>query len=352
MFKPEYKLTGRMLNDLTSIAEMGVVIARAKILPKQELRLRRQAIVRMSHSSTGIEGNQLNLYQVEALQGHKKVDAPKRDIYEVENYLKALRYIGKVVKDGRGLNHRIVLKIHSLLTHKTLPPDQSGHYRKIPVYVVRQVGGNRQRIMYTAPDARQVEGLMTNLLDWITLSGLDKINPVIAAAIVHQEIAAIHPFTDGNGRTARALATLVLYARGYDFRRLFALEDYYNDDRPAYYKAINIGRNYDERRKADMSTWLEYFITGFKQEIELVKQKVVSLSRHKVGNINSQIFLDKDQLKIIDFLENVGRITLSDAVDIFDCPRRTAQLYLQRLKKIKMIKQVGKGPVAGYVLEK
>jgi len=118
----------------------------------------------------------------------------------------------------------------------------------------------------------------------------NKINPAIMAGIVHQEIAAIHPFADGNGRTARALATLILYKFGYDFRRLFALEDYYNRDRQGYYKAINIGKNY-EKRRTDFTPWLEYFIRGFKEEVENVRGKVVALSGRKINkNIKSQIF--------------------------------------------------------------
>ena len=111
----------------------------------------------------------------------------------------------------------------------------------------------------------------------------------------------IHPFSDGNGRTARALATLILYQRGYDFRRLFALEDYYNRERQDYYAAINIGKNYEDR-KVDFTPWLEYFVLGFREEIESVKAKIKSLSRKTVGDhINEQVFLDSDQLKILDF---------------------------------------------------
>lgn len=86
--------------------------------------------------------------------------------------------------------------------------------------------------------------------------------------------------------------------------------------------------------------------------IENVKQKIKALSRRTVsGYVNEQIFLDPDQLKILDFLDQVGRITTKDAEDILKCPKRTAQFHLQKLKKMKMIKQVGKGPASAYVLE-
>lgn len=350
MFKPQYKLTNRLVNMLTAIAEAKTIIDRAKLLPKHELRLRRQALIRMTHSSTKIEGNLLNIYQVEAIVAHKKVEAPARDIYEVENYLKALRYIEQIINKKQRFTGKTLLKIHKLVTDKTLPPKQAGHYRQGSIYVVRRRLGMPEKVLYMGPPAKKVTSLCSGLISWIQKSGAQDINPIIVAGIAHQEIAAIHPFADGNGRTARALATLILYQRGYDFRHLFALEDYYNKDRSRYYQAINIGKNYEQRRR-DFTPWLEYFVKGFKQEIDTVKNKVTSLSLRKVDEkLQAQIYLDKDQLKILDFLERVGKITVKDAIDILECPKRTAQAHLQRLKKLKIIIQVGKGPASAYIL--
>jgi Fic family protein len=194
-----------------------------------------------------------------------------------------------------------------------------------------------------------VPGLCAALVKWIQKSQKEDVSPVIAAGIAHPEIAAIHPFNDGNGRTARALATLILYRRGYDFRHLFALEDYYNRDRQEYYRAINTGKNYKERRD-DLTSWLEYFTAGFKEEIDNVKSKVTALSLKKIrDDIDSKIYLDDVQIKILDLLDQVGRITAGDAAEVLGCPKRTAQFQLQKLKKLGMIKQVGKGPVSAYI---
>lgn len=350
MFDPTYTLTNRLVTSLTVIAEAKAVIERARILPLQELRLRRQALARMTHSSTAIEGNALNLQQVEALVAHRKVDAADRDIYEVQNYLNALRYIEKVVATQRPVTEKVILHIHKLVTDKTLPPEQSGNYRNGPVYVVRRQLGRPPEILYTAPDAQEVRSLVAHVVAWVQESEKKEIHPVIVAGIVHQEMAAIHPFADGNGRTARALATLVLYQRGYDFRRLFALEDYYNEDRPSYYAAINVGKNYPQQ--LDFTPWLEYFVKGFEKEIMAVKDKVISLAIKGMSKERGEkIFLDKDQLKIIDFIEYVGRATTKDVVDIVNCPPRTAQLYLKRLKEIGIIIPIGKGKATYYVLK-
>ena len=334
---------------LTDIAESKVVIERAKILPQQEIKLRRQALVRMTHSSTAIEGNKLNINEVEAILARKKIDAPQREIYEVQNYLKALKYIEKIGDKKQSISQKVLLRIHKLVTDKTLPEEQCGQYRKSPVYVVRRSPGFPDEVMYTGPEAKKVPNLCKDLLEWIDKSEKKEINPIIVAGIVHQEIAAIHPFADGNGRTSRALATLILYKRGYDFRRLFALEDYYNRDRQAYYKAINVGENY-EKRKTDFTAWLGYFVEGFKEEIDDVKRKVIFLSNKKIKEgTDSKIFLGKEQVEILNFLDQVGKITAKDVMNIIKCPKRTAQLRLQKLKNLGMIKQIGKGPSSAYI---
>lgn len=351
MFAPKYILSDNLVAMLTSIAESKAIIERAKILPKNEVNLRRQALLRMTHSSTEIEGNMLSLHQVEALYAKKKIDAPERDIYEVENYLKALKYIEAVVESKKPIDEKVFLKVHKLVTSKTLLTEKSGQYRTMPIYVVQRRFSMPDKIVYTGPDVDDVPRLCKDLFDWLNKSEIDGVNPIIVAGILHQEIAAIHPFADGNGRTARAMATLILYARGYDFRKLFALEDYYNNNRANYYAAISIGETY-HKREVDFSPWLEYFVRGFKEEIDAVRNDMLTLSLKKAdSNLNSKVFLEKDQLILLDFIDQMGRITVSDVIAILNCSRRTAQLKLLKLKTLGIIRQTGKGPSSAYILK-
>lgn len=348
MFKPKYTLTDSIVQNLTIIAECKAIISHAKILPSAEIKLRRQALTRMSQSSTAIEGNALNLNQVEALVAGKTIDASDRDIYEIKNYLSALKYIEKNVKNNQKITTKTLLQVHKHVTQNTLSKEQSGSYRQGPVYVVRHFMGLNKKVIYTAPKATLVPGLINDLVFWLNEKDNENINPVIIAGIVHQEIAAIHPFTDGNGRVARAISTLVLYQRGYDFRKLFALEDYYNLNRKNYYQAIATGPSYNKDK--ELTTWLSYFTTGFKEEIISVKSKIQQISLKKIDGKLPQIFIDNDQQKIIDFIDQVGKITAKDTVDILNIPKRTAQLKLLKLKKLNIIKQVGKGPSSAYII--
>lgn len=351
MFNPQYQLTNTIINSLTKIAEDKAFIERARILPAAQIKLRHQAILRMTHSSTAIEGNRLNLLQIEAIYTHKKIDAPKRDIFEVKNYLQALKYIEKVVLEKKPLNEKIILKIHKLVTENTLPKEESGKYRGGPVYVVQRRFNLPPLLLYTAPPYKKIPRLVSSLVKWLNEQTADKLNPVITAALVHKEIAELHPFNDGNGRTARALATLVLYSRGYDFRRLFALEDYYNEDRPSYYEAINTGKKYDP--KVDLTNWIEYFVLGFQREISDVKLRIMSLSgKNSAVSVGEPVYLSPCQQKILEFMDQLGKITIKDAIDILSVSRRSAQLELFKLKNAGFIKQINKGPAAYYIEKK
>ena len=352
MFQPKYTITHTILNDLLEVAETKSVVSRTPILPRQEAKLRKQALIRMIHSSTSIEGNILNRYEVEKVLANEKVDAPERDIFEVKNYRDALRYISKLVEDKKKITVSAILEIHRLATKNTLDKDKCGKFRKRKVFVVSRRGNKIIKVAYTGPDAKQVPKLAKDLAAWLKKTERENICPVIVAAIAHSEIAAIHPFADGNGRTARLLATLILYQRGYDFRKMFALEDYYNQNRPAYYKAIHLGKNYQERVKADLTDWLEYFIGGFKSEMRGIRDIVIPLSldakmKKKIGG---QVYLDKKQIKIIDFVMTMGRVDSNDVMDILGVKERMAQNYLAELTSVKLLKKVGGGAATHYIL--
>lgn len=230
-----------------------------------------------------------------------------------------------------------------------LRKERSGEYRKEPVYVVSRTLIS-QKIRYTAPNHKEVPKLVMNLCKWITKAGHEQLSPIIIAGIAHAEISAIHPFIDGNGRTARLLSTLILYTDEYDFRKLFALENYYNTNRPEYYKAIHLGKNYEERAKGNLTNWLEYFTTGFLAEMELVMDKIKPFIYLSKKGSTKKIVLSRDELKILDFMQEVNNITSKDIEDILTVSKRTAQRYLAELIKKGLIKKYGGKKNSAYTL--
>lgn len=351
MFKPKYQIINSILNNLTRIAEVRSLVSHTSILPKEEARLKRQALIRMVHHSTSIEGNILNIREVEKVLKGEKVDVPERDKYEVENYRNAINFISQLVEKKKKISTKTILDIHRLVTQKTLTEDKCGKFRKDQVYVVKRRGAKITEIVYTGPSAKEVSKLVEDLMKWLRKTKKENVNPVIVAGLAHYQLATIHPFADGNGRTARLLATLVLYQRGYDFRKLFALEDYYNKNRPAYYKAIHTGDTYKERERVDLTNWLKYFVEGFASEMENVREKIIPLSldekmRKKIG----QVYLDKDQIKIVDFIVSMGRVTRKDVEDVLGVSKVTAFRLIRELTKMGLIVRKGGHKKVYYVL--
>ena len=340
-FKPNFSITSKLANSLTEIAVCRQKILALKVLPQREISLIKSARLRMIHSSTAIEGNLLGLKEVEAVLAGKAVtNVPRDDITEVQNYEQVLRFIDSLDKKLRVDWGKTVLKIHQLTTDKLLPKKDSGHYRTGPVYIIQRP---LNKIIYTAPDFKQVPDLMKDLYSWLEAEATKTLSPVITAAITHHQFVTIHPFIDGNGRTARAWATLVLYNRGWDIKKLFALEDYYNLDRGSYYEAIR-----EVRKEKNFTSWLEYFAQGFLQELMqgLEKMELFSLET----NTKEPVYLTKRQREILEFMAINHKIFRSDAVDIASVSPKTAYRELEFLNQKGLIKRKGRGPTSHYVL--
>lgn len=349
MFRPNFIVTPQILNALNRIEVIREKIATCPIHPKEEYRLKREAILSMVHHSTAIEGNALNEFEIRKILAGEKIDAPTREIYEVKNYKKALDWISR--KKQINISEKDVLKIHSLVSAGILRKERSGKYRKESVYVVSRTPIS-QKIRYTAPDYKKVPALVQNLCNWIAVAKKENLSPIIIAGIAHAEIAAIHPFVDGNGRTARLLATLVLYTEEYDFRKLFALENYYNTNRRAYYDAVHLGKNYDERAKGNLTRWLEYFTAGFLSEMELVMDKIKPFLYINKTSFKKKIILSRDEMRILDFLQEMNVITSGDIENILTVSKRTAQRYLATLIKKGIIRRHGGKKNARYTISK
>ncbi|MBI5196657.1 MAG: Fic family protein [Nitrospirae bacterium] len=349
-FKPKYTITEKILNNLTLIASAREVIEQSYLIPKWEASLRRQAKLRNTHSSTAIEGNKLTLEQVEALADGKEVIATDKDKKEVLNYIEALDRLHLFA--GRGK-----IKVEDLLTmHKMVSTDvlrdnkHSGVFRDRQVFVGRRIfdgTGFKEEVDYMPPQTKDVPHLVREFIDWLNLDKTGEINLVLLAGIVHYEIARIHPFIDGNGRTARLFATLILYLSGFDHRRLFALDDFYDRDRQAYYAALKTA----QKNKNDITKWLEYFTTGVAYSVNEVKEAVLKLCSKKKRVSKTQVSLTDKQIKIVEFMNAHGKAANKDLQKLFNISAQAVHKELAKLVELKVIKPQGKGRSLFYVLE-
>jgi Fic family protein len=349
VFTPNYKITDNILNNLTLIASAREVIEQSALVPKWESSLRREALLHNTHSSTAIEGNKLTLEQVEALSEGKKIAAAHKDKQEVLNYLKALEEVPDFAKAGR-IDSELLLKIHAIITRGTLNnPSDSGVFRDKQVYVGKHVfdaTGFREEVVYMPPETERVPELVEEFLEWLNSDQVRELNPVLLAGIAHYEIAWIHPFIDGNGRTARLLATLILYLKGFDHRQIFALDDYYDRDRKSYYAALG---TVDKETK-NITQWLEYFTGGVAVSVNEVKDKVLRLGLKGKKGAGIQIALTTRQMKIIALTNARGKISNKELQAEFNISSQAIHKELSKLVALKVIKSQGQGRSLCYIL--
>ncbi|TET13600.1 MAG: Fic family protein [Actinobacteria bacterium] len=344
MFKTNFKITNKIINNIVDISAARELILNASLLPQWEVKLRREAIIKMAHHSTSIEGNPLTLEQVKKLLIDNKIAAWEKDKNEVLNYVRVLEYIDKLgEKKVKEITEDIILKIHQLNTKGILPEHQSGFYRKVPVAVVNGYG----RVIFQPPPVSRITTLMKDFISWLNSDQAQELYPVLLSGISHYEFVRIHPFIDGNGRTARALATLILYLKGFDTKRFFALDDYYNEDRDRYYAALQTV----DQKTLDTTQWLEYFCEGVAVSMNRVKDTVLQLSHdRRLKDKRGQIFLNEKQIRILKYLQTGLKITTKECQDMFDVSERTARNYLNELVKKDLIKPVGPQKGRYYVL--
>ena len=336
MFKPKFNITNKINNSLLEIERARGFLEAAKLREEWIKHMQGEALILEAHHSTHIEGTRLTLSQAQRiLDGGSVSGVIPDDRQEILNYKDAINLVSEYLGKKSEIKEELIKEIHRILVKNvrggTLEP---GNYRKVQNYIVNSLTGD---IIYTPPIPQEVSGLMKEFVQW--LNEKTNISPVLIAGIAQYQFVYIHPFLDGNGRTARILCTLILYQYDYDFKRLFSLSEYYDRDRSGYYDAIQSVRN----NHMDMTEWLEYFIDGLKNQLSEVKSKGekaiksdIIIERGKKLNLNER------QQKILLFLLDKKRASVEEVRQKFNIVRRTIQRDFATLVKLGLIKEISK----------
>ena len=344
MFKPEFSYTHTIVKNLMDIEGAKEVIENSPILPIWQSRLQKDALIRQAHHTTRIEGTQLTIEQVRDLIDDKPVVARERDIQEVRNYLNVAAFIDEVYGNpDMELDLRTIRHIHYMILDGIEDGYEPGEFRKIQNYVVNN---KTKEVVYTPPPASEVSILMLELVDWMRSDNAKQLSPLLRSGIAHYQLVTIHPFLDGNGRTARALANLILYHSGYDIKKLFSLEEYYDMNPADYYEALQ-----SVRTIGVLTTWLEYFTAGIATEMQKIKELVLTHSRDRaLRDKIGQVALTERQLKILAYVEEHGRITNRELQQIANLSHETAHKELLTLIQSGLLNKKGKARGTYYVL--
>jgi Fic family protein len=205
--------------------------------------LRQRAWVRTVHGSTRIEGNTLSDLEVERLlEGEAGRSLPRKDALEVLGTRSALELADEIARDPKVIiDQTTIREIHRRVLDGQSPLLTPGEYRRGE----NRVGAPTGEIVFTTPPSGDVPELMRSLANW--LADDHGIPAPIRSALAHLELVAIHPFNDGNGRTARILSRLLLSRGGYALDGLVSLDAWLDIMRSDYFAAIrsSIGRFYE-----------------------------------------------------------------------------------------------------------
>ena len=273
-FEPNF-----IIEPITAKALMEIEASRASLsgflvaTPGLISALRESARLTSTHFSTQIEGNRLTAEQVEEVILHRKKGFPgrERDEAEVLNHYRAAEKMEGLAGNANHLTEKEIRILHGLVMEgkAKLSPYRDGQN------VIRD--GATGGMVYMPPEAADVPDLMKELVEWVNeQSDLGELPVPVVAALAHYQFATIHPYYDGNGRTARLLTSLIMHRSGYGLGGIYSLEEYYAKNLGGYYEALTVGEShnyYIGRAEADVSGFVRYFCVGMAESFRRIAAK-------------------------------------------------------------------------------
>lgn len=363
MYSPKYTITTKLLSNIGKIEAAREIVENAALVPAWDAKFKTDALVRTVHHGTHIEGNLLTKDEAQRLvevyspadetwmaASKAEIVARERDIQEVINYRNVMDYLDEIrgFTTKRAYSEKVLGKMHALTVERILEDERCGVFRKVQV-VIRDAGSGR--VTFRPPAAVEVPFQIEEFLAWLSDEDSQEHHPVLRAGVTHYELVRIHPFTDGNGRVARAMALLVLLRERYDVKRFFSIEEYFDQHGGAYYKALQKVAEVGH----DLTPWLEYFTLGLAVELNRVKTQVLKLSRdlRLKGELGGrQVALSERQIALLEAMQaNRGQLAVRDARKVL--PRVSRDTIIRDFNDLirkKVIKRRGVTKGSFYIM--
>ena len=182
------------------------------------------------------------------------------------------------------------------------------------------------------PEAKDIKVLINQMIKEFDNKTSKDIPIPIKAGIIEYEFVTIHPFWDGNGRTSRLLANYILKAYGYDLKGFYVMEEFYDKNINDYYNSLQMGLHhnfYFGRKDADITEWLEYFISTMANTFEAVGNRVKEIYLNSKEEVNILDTLDKRERWIANYILNNGKIKAKDIASHFKINLDTANNWIK-----------------------
>ena len=336
MFEPIYQISPQLLRTIKRITILVHEYNQRRLTQLQLAQLLSEARVTSTYASTSIEGNPLPLTEVRRLLKNHP-DHVRQSEREVLNYNQAL--IQLYAQPNVAFTTDLILQIHQQVTEGLLPPHQVGAWRQEPVVVYAPRTGD---VVYLPPEHQDVADLMGDLVDFVQAQQHD-LDPLLLAGLFHKQFVVIHPFIDGNGRTARLATNVLLHDLGLNFFNLLSFENYYNLNVTRYFRHVGVfGNYYDLRETLDFTAWLEYFSEGILDELLRLEKSVTQTA------VGPDFRLEIYHQQILDYIDKHGFITDRDYAALTTRAKATRSLDFKKLIALGLIERLGRGRSTYY----
>ncbi|MBQ4119103.1 MAG: Fic family protein [Clostridia bacterium] len=269
-------LTNDILKKISAIDENRFSLRTIELPQVTKNRLRKNSKKKSSYASNKIEGNPLTEAQAnEAMErdAHKHFLKPEQ---EVRNYFLALNLLEEKLKVKEPFSKELLLEVQAMV-EKGASKEKIGLRGEMPPGVLFAVYDSETGTPeYIPPEYTDIPTLLDELVEYVNTTDD---HPLIIAAVVHYQLVTIHPFEDGNGRTARLMSGYILDQGGYGFNGIGSLEEYFAYDPDEYYASLQMGLPalyYSGRENPPHpEIWINYFL----RMMELYSKKVCELSK-------------------------------------------------------------------------
>ena len=269
-------LTNDILKKISIIDENRFSLSTIELPLVTRNRLRKNSKKKSSYASNKIEGNPLTEQQAdEAIEKdeHKHFLKPEQ---EIRNYFLALNLLEEKLEKKELFSKKMILEVQAMV-EKGASREKIGLRGAMPPGMLFAVYDSATGTLdYIPPEYSEIPELLDELVKYVNTTDD---HPLIVAAIVHYQIVTIHPFEDGNGRTARLMSGYILDLYGYGFGGIGSLEEYFAYDPDEYYESIQMGLPplyYSGRENPPHpEIWINYFL----RMMELYSKKVCELSK-------------------------------------------------------------------------
>lgn len=338
MFKPVYTVHTILLSNIVRIKNLITELNKQTFSDVVLARFEKESYALSTFASTSIEGNPLPLTDVRNILKHTPEHIRDTE-REVLNYNNALLYLFSYQKKQKRIDVDFICHIQRMVVDGLLDTKNVGALRKEGVLVNNP---KKRKVAYIPPDAKDVPVLVQELVEYVKHEQFTT-DPLLLAGIFHKQFVIIHPFMDGNGRSARLLTKYLLAHMGLDTFQLFSFENYYNKNVTRYFESVGVhGDYYEIVATVDFTDWLVYFTDGIIDELLRV-QKLLQ------ETVSRQRVLEHEKA-LLQYIQKNGSITKKEYATVTKRARSTQILDLARLVERGVLIRNGRGKATYYTI--